>query len=282
MTTPRVLVFDSGVGGLSIAACIHQQLPAVKLVYLADNAAFPYGNKAESVVVERSQALIAAALGEFPCDVIVVACNTASTVVLPYLRAMTSIPVIGVVPAVKPAVVLSVNRRIGVLATPATVRRPYLVDLISEFADGCKVERLGHPDLVYWIERLVTGIPIPGESLSGALQPFRDAGVDTVVLGCTHYPLITELLRAQLPGVKYWVDSGDAIARRTAWLLEQQGSPADSLKRPIDHRPVEVALFTGAAPRGLGAFLSRLGLGDAKIRGGWPAAVESIAAAGAV
>lgn len=282
MTTPRVLVFDSGVGGLSIAACIHKQLPAVRLVYLADNAGFPYGNQPESVVIERSQALIKAATEAYPCDVIVVACNTASTVMLPHLRAMTTIPVIGVVPAIKPAVSLSVNRRIGVLATPATVRRPYLEDLITDFADGCTVERLGHPDLVYWIERLVTGVPVPEALLSEALQPFRKAGVDTVVLGCTHYPLIGDLLKAQLPEVRYWVDSGDAIARRAAWLLEQQGHAADSLKCPIDEMPVEAALFTGEAPTGLGAFLGQLGLGSTDIRGRWPAAVETFTAAGSV
>ncbi|MDX1551272.1 MAG: glutamate racemase [Marinobacter sp.] len=282
MTPPRVLVFDSGVGGLSIAACIHHQLPAVRLVYLADNAGFPYGNQPESVVIERSQALIAAAIEEYPCDVIVVACNTASTVVLPHLRAMTSTPVIGVVPAIKPAVALSVNRRIGVLATPATVRRPYLHELISEFAYGCTVERLGHPDLVYWIERLVTGVPVSEELLYGALQPFRDAGVDTVVLGCTHYPLIADLLKAQLPDVKYWVDSGDAIARRAAWLLEQQGHPDGSLQGPLGDRPVDAALFTGAAPTGLEAFLGPLNLGCVEIRERWPAALRTAIAAGSV
>ncbi len=282
MTTPRVLVFDSGVGGLSIAAWIHKQLPAVRLLYLADNAGFPYGNQPESVVIERSQALITAATEEYPCDVIVVACNTASTVMLPHLRAMTTIPVIGVVPAIKPAVSLSVNRRIGILATPATVRRRYLEDLITDFAGGCAVERLGHPDLVYWIERLVTGVPVPEALLSEALQPFRVAGVDTVVLGCTHYPLIGDLLKAQLPEVKYWVDSGDAIARRAAWLLEQQGHAAESLEYPIDEMPVEAALFTGEAPAGLGAFLGQLGLGSTDIRGRWPAAVEPVTAAGSV
>ncbi|MFN2361496.1 MAG: glutamate racemase [Marinobacter sp.] len=282
MTIPRVLVFDSGVGGLSIAGRIHRQLPGVGLVYVADNAGFPYGNQPESVVIERSQALIGAALEEFPCDVIVVACNTASTVVLPHLREMTSTPVIGVVPAVKPAVALSVNRRIGVLATPATVRRPYLKNLIDEFAGDCMVERLGHPDLVYWIERLVTGTLVPERQLHSALQPFRDAGVDTVVLGCTHYPLITEMLREQLPEVKFWVDSGDAIARRTAWLLEQQGYAPDTLEQPLGSSPVEAALFTGAAPDRLGAFLDQLELGSGDIRSHWAAMAAGVIAAGSV
>lgn len=269
MTAPRMLVFDSGVGGLSVASCISRRLPAVELIYLADSAGFPYGNQPESVVIDRSRALIRAALEEFPCDIVVVACNTASTVVLPDLRAMTSIPVIGVVPAIKPAVALSSNRRIGVLATPATVRRPYLMSLINEFAGDCSVECLGLPDLVYWIERLVTGTPIPEALLSGALQPFRDAGVDTVVLGCTHYPLIGDLLRAHLPQVENWVDSGDAIARRAIWLFEQQGRDDASLQQPQPARPVKAVLFSGKAPEGIATFLGGLGLGSADIRGSW-------------
>ncbi|EDM49842.1 glutamate racemase [Marinobacter algicola] len=281
MTVPRVLVFDSGVGGLSVADCIHRQLPGVKLVYLADNAGFPYGAQPESVVIERSQALIRLALSEFPCDVIVVACNTASTVVLPYLRAMTSIPVVGVVPAVKPAAAVSENRRIGLLATPATVRRPYLADLIDEFASDCTVERLGHPDLVQWIENLVSGSPVPEQALSVALQPFRDVGVDTVVLGCTHYPLIKDLLQRQLPAVKHWVDSGEAIARRAIWLFEQQGLVLESLMAlDSEGGVVDAALFSGDVPQGIGGFLNELGLATSDIRGGWSSAAAGVIAGG--
>ena len=281
MTVPRILVFDSGVGGLSVADCIHRQLPGIKLVYLADNAGFPYGGQPESVVIERSQTLIRMALAGFPCDVIVVACNTASTVVLPHLRAMTPIPVIGVVPAVKPAAAVSENRRIGVLATPATVRRPYLADLVDEFASDCTVERLGHPELVQWIEDLATGTPVPEQTLSLALQPFRDAAVDTVVLGCTHYPLIKDLLQRQLPGVKHWVDSGEAIARRAAWLFEQQGQGVERLLAPHgDSDVVDAVLFSGDIPPGIGSFLDGLGLATHDIRGNWPSLVAGVTAAG--
>lgn len=282
MTAPRILVFDSGVGGLSVADCIHRQLPGARLVYLADNAGFPYGGQPESVVIERSLSLIRQALSELPCDVIVVACNTASTVVLPHLRAMTPTPVIGVVPAVKPAAVVSVNRRIGVLATPATIRRPYLNDLINEFASDCAVERLGVPDLVQWIENLVTGTPVPEQALSRALQPFRDAGVDTVVLGCTHYPLIKDLLQRHLPEVKHWVDSGEAIARRAAWWLDQQGHALENLLSNTSGvgEPVDAALFSGDAPEGAAPFMEGLGLGVAEIRGHWPVPAAGITAAG--
>lgn len=265
---PRVLVFDSGLGGLSIAACIHQALPSVQLLYLADSAGFPYGGQPESVVVERSTWLIGEMLATMPCDIVVVACNTASTVVLPALRAMTDTPVIGVVPAIKPAAALSDNRRIGLLATPATVIRPYLTELIETYASDCVIERIGHPDLVCWIERLLAGEKLPYKELDTALQPFRDARVDTVVLGCTHYPLVMPLLKELLPGVAHWVDSGEAIARRVAWLLEQAGlDTSHSFNCPIDQ-----VMFTGQLPDGLEGFLAELGLAADQLSGDWPAA----------
>ncbi|MDI9246099.1 glutamate racemase [Marinobacter sp. CHS3-4] len=271
MSQPRILVFDSGIGGLSIAACIRQALPGVRLMYLADSARFPYGAQTEAVVIERSKALIAEALSAFPCDVVVVACNTASTVVLPELRSMTDTPVIGVVPAIKPAASLSRNRRIGLLATPATIKRPYLTDLVESFASDCSIERIGHPELVRWVEGQLAGEQLPEQALSRALQPFRDAGVDTVVLGCTHYPLIKPLLQKLLPEVIHWVDSGEAIARRVEWLLEQAGAEGSALKRPLPGRPMEGALFTGALPEGVDGFLASLNLSADQCLGHWPA-----------
>jgi glutamate racemase len=270
---PRVLVFDSGIGGLSVAACIHRYLPGVDLVYLADNAGFPYGDKPETVVIDRCCTLIARALEQYPCDVIVVACNTASTVVLPHLRAMTSVPVVGVVPAIKPAAAKTRNRRIGLLATPATVRRPYLDRLIEEFAGDCRVERIGHPGLVRWAEDLVSGGVVPVDELTDAMKAFREARVDTVVLGCTHYPLLLESLKKSLPLVRFWMDSGEAIARRVAWLLEQTDQFADA-GRPVAEpapAPVSAALFSGSAPEGIARFMSELGLPVQLVRGIWPA-----------
>lgn len=274
---PRILVFDSGVGGLSVADCIHRQLPGLDLVYLADNAGFPYGDKPEAEVVERCTRLIASALGVYAPDVIVVACNTASTVVLPHLRAMTSVPVVGVVPAIKPAAAKTVNRRIGLLATPATVRRPYIDRLIEEFASDCLIERMGHPGLVSWAERLVAGHAVPEGELTEAMAPFRSAAVDTVVLGCTHYPLLLESLRKSLPGVRFWVDSGEAIARRVAWLLAEAGlavpgadvHPDDALAG--EKTAVLAALFSGPAPEGIAPFMAGLGLLPAQVAGNWPA-----------
>ena len=270
--SPRVLVFDSGVGGLSVAACIHRYLPGADLIYLADNAGFPYGDKSEPVVIERCCTLIARALEQYPADVIVVACNTASTVVLPHLRGRISVPVVGVVPAIKPAAAKTRNRRIGLLATPATVRRPYLDRLIEEFAGDCRVERIGHPGLVRWAEELVAGGVVPARELADAMEAFREAEVDTVVLGCTHYPLLLESLKRSLPAVRFWVDSGEAIARRVAWLLEQTGQLAvaeRAISQPA-HLPVTAALFSGPPPEGIAGFMSGLGLPPRQVCEGWP------------
>ena len=268
---PRVLVFDSGVGGLSVAARIHQSLPGADLVYLADNAGFPYGGQSEQVVIERCCSLIRQSLQQSPCDIIVVACNTASTVVLPHLRAMTERPVVGVVPAIKPAAACTVNGRVGLLATPATVQRPYLDKLIAEFASDCDVVRLGHPGLVCWAEQLVQGAEPPQDELDEAMAPLREAGVDTVVLGCTHYPLLLPWLRKSLPEVTAWVDSGDAIARRVAFLLGESGRLA-AAETPIADTGgvVSEARFTGDAPPDVALFMAEMGVSVARVCEHWP------------
>jgi len=266
---PQILIFDSGIGGLSIARCVRRALPGVHFVYLADTAGFPYGNQPEQEVIARCTALVRQALAEFSCDLVVVACNTASTVVLPHLRAQVSVPVVGVVPAVKPAAALTQNRRLGILATPATVRRPYLNRLIEEFAAHCRVERIGHPALVTWAEGLVDGQPVPEPELARLLLPLRRAGVDTVVLGCTHYPLLLPALRRALPEVRHWVDSGEAIARRVVYLLEQGAWPMQRLRQERQLLPVQAVLVTGALRPALAGFMAGLDLAAARSDGGW-------------
>ncbi|RBW50625.1 glutamate racemase [Marinobacter sp. F3R11] len=265
---PRILVFDSGVGGLSVAARVHEKLPDASIIYLADNAAFPYGGQPESVVIERCCALIVTALEQFPCDVVVIACNTASTVVLPSLRSLVDVPVVGVVPAVKPAAAQTLNHRIGLLATPATVRRLYLDQLVREFATGCQVERVGHPGLVQWAENLVRGVSVPQDELDVAVASLRDAGVDTVVLGCTHYPLLLDSLRQSLPDVKFWVDSGEAIARRVSSLLVEAGLAGKS--SGCGHASEVAALFSGNVPEGIVDFMMTQGLPQPEAKGNWP------------
>lgn len=267
---PRVLVFDSGVGGFSVAECIHHQLPGAEMIYLADNALFPYGDQPAEVVIERCCRLIGRVLTGIPCDVVVVACNTASTVVLPRLRQTVAAPVVGVVPAIKPAVAVTRNHRIGLLATPATVRRPYLDELVRQFASGCEVVRVGHPALVRWAEELVAGTSPDQVDVNHLLEPLREAGVDTVVLGCTHYPLLLPWLREGLPGHVHWLDSGKAIARRVAYLLDEQGQGMAAAAPMTPERPViREALFTGKAPTGLADFLEARSIPVGAICGEW-------------
>lgn len=256
--TPEVLLFDSGVGGLSIGQSLRQRLPGVHLSFLADNAGFPYGNQPEEVVIRRTVQLVTGQLAQRPADVVVLACNTASTVALPALRAVVPVPVIGVVPAIKPAAALSLNRRIGLLATPATIRRPYLDQLIADFAADCAITRVGQPDLVHWIERWAQGAELPEQALEQALLPLKEAQVDTVVLGCTHYPLIVDCFRRLLPGVQFWVDSGDAIARRAEALLLEQGWLSPALRQPLTG-DAHTCQFSGETPVSVNALLTRLG-----------------------
>lgn len=273
MTAPSVLVFDSGVGGLSVSQNIHAAIPSARLTYIADTACFPYGSQSESLITRRCLDLILHSLSEQPADVIVIACNTASTIVLPSLRAATHIPVVGVVPAIKPAALLSRNRRIGLLATPATIRRAYIDQLVEAFAADCELTRVGHPELVSWIENEVAGTALPEHALSQALEPFRAAGVDTVVLGCTHYPLIQQRLQLLLPDVAYWVDSGEAIARRTESLLTLAGFDTAA---PAGSDVVWDAFrFSGAIPDGISHYLQRLGLPAETLVPHWPTPMNS-------
>ena len=214
-----VLVFDSGVGGLSVAAEIRRRLPGLPLHYLMDSAGFPYGNKDDDTLIERVLRVCSEAVAQQQPRMLVVACNTASTLVLPALRATLDIPVIGVVPALKVAAQASPGGNIGLLATPATVNRPYTDNLIHEFAAGCRVRRLGSTELVQWAEDWVGFGREPTalfEHLDGWLM--QPDPVSHVVLGCTHFPLLRPMLERFWPTV-VWVDSGEAIARRVEQLL---------------------------------------------------------------
>ena len=212
-TAVDVLVFDSGVGGLSILNAIRPLAPGLSYAFLADNAGLPYGDKSESWLVERVPQVLDKVLQRIECKVLVIACNTASTIVLPALRKHYSFPVIGVVPAIKPAVALSQSKIIGLLATPATIARPYTDALIDEFARDCEVVRLGSSRLVSIAEEKLRGGVVDPQEIDRILEPFASNKPDVVVLGCTHFPLLRSELAASLPLVR-WIDSGEAVAKR--------------------------------------------------------------------
>jgi len=219
MTDSPVLVFDSGVGGLSVAAAIRQRLPDLPLHYLMDSAGFPYGNKDDVTLTGRVVDVCRAAVAEQQPRLLVVACNTASTLTLPVLRSVLDIPVVGVVPALKVAAAASPSGNIGLLATPATVNRSYTDDLIRDFAADCRVRRLGSSELVQWAEDWVATGREP-EALFEHLDHWLTQPdlLSHVVLGCTHFPLLRPVLERLWPAIS-WVDSGEAIARRVEQLL---------------------------------------------------------------
>lgn len=214
---PKILVFDSGVGGLSILGEVRQRLPHCNYVYACDNAAFPYGTKSEDELIARVDAVLKALIARIEPDIVVIACNTASTVALPKIRAHFSKPVVGVVPAIKPAAQLSHSKVIGLLATPGTVNRPYTQRLIDDFAPHCTVIRVGSTELVTIAEEKLRGVRPDIDRLKSILAPiFADPRTDTLVLACTHFPLLLAELQQAAPRPLQWVDSAEAIARRVA------------------------------------------------------------------
>ena len=234
-TRPTVLVFDSGVGGLSVYDEVRQLLPDLHYIYAFDNVAFPYGEKSEEFIVERVVEIVTAVQERYPLALAIIACNTASTVSLPALREKFAFPVVGVVPAIKPAARLTTNGVVGLLATRGTVRRPYTHELVARFAAECKIEMLGSAELVELAEAKLHGHPVDLEELRKILRPWlrMKEPPDTVVLGCTHFPLLEEELLQVLPEGTRLIDSGAAIARRTVWLLEHESPNAFSADENI-------------------------------------------------
>lgn len=220
---PTILVFDSGIGGISVYNEIRQKIPTANYIYLFDNESFPYGDKSSRYLIERVKLVIAKIISIFNVDIIVIACNTASTICLPSLRESFSIPIVGVVPAIKPATKVTKNKCIGLLATKATVQREYTHNLINEFAQGYHLELLGLSELALIAERKLQGAPVDLQQLSVLMEPWLKLSVipDTIVLGCTHYPFIADELAILFPNATF-IDSGYAIASRVYHLLESK------------------------------------------------------------
>ncbi|KPF71598.1 glutamate racemase [Bosea sp. AAP35] len=223
--TPTILVFDSGLGGLTVLSKTMQAHPNAHVVYAADDAGFPYGRLAESDLVARVLAVMERLVARFHPDLVVIACNTASTLVLPALRARFAIPFVGTVPAIKPAAALTRSRLISVLATPGTVARDYTRGLIASYAGGCEVTLVGSTKLAGLAEAVLKGEPADDAAIAAEIAPCfveRDgARTDVVTLSCTHYPLLLERMRRLAPWPVEWIDPAPAIARRVVQLLGQ-------------------------------------------------------------
>ena len=247
---PTILVFDSGLGGLSVFRELARARPDARFVYAADDAAFPIGEWEEGALLARLVTVIAALIARVAPDAVVIACNTASTLVLPALRARYSIPFVGTVPAIKPACESSLTKRVTVLATPGTVKRDYTQALIRDFAGDCHVTLVGSTRLAPLVEAVMAGETVPDEDFAAEIAPafVREAGerTDTVVLACTHYPLVLERLKKVAPWPVRWIDPAPAIARRLSSLIGPvafAASPAPlrlfSTGHPLDAKLVE-------------------------------------------
>jgi glutamate racemase len=234
-----ILLFDSGVGGLSVLDKVRGLLPDAPILYAADNAGLPYGNKTEAQIAARVSGLLGRMTERFRPRLVCIACNTASTIALASVREVLEVPIVGTVPAIKPAAALTRTGVIGLLGTEATIRQGYVDRLEAEFAADKTLLRHGAPELVAAAEAKLRGEPVDPAVFARAAAALRAMPggdrIDTVVLACTHFPLVQdELAAAFAPGVTF-VDGSDGIARRIAFLTEGQ---------PFARTHPDIALFT--------------------------------------
>jgi len=254
---PGILVFDSGLGGLTVFREIVKARPDARFVYAADDAFFPYARQDEGKLVVRVLDVIEALIAAHRPDLVVIACNTASTLVLPALREKFKVPFVGTVPAIKPACASSNSKLVTVLGTEATVKREYTRALIRDYAQGCAVTLVGSPRLAELAEAELKGELVSDDDVAAELAPcFVEADgkrTDTVVLACTHYPLLLQRFETLAPWPVNFIDPAPAIARRVLDLL---GAPASGAVA----EPVRFIFTSGTAPSAtLQAALGRFG-----------------------
>ncbi len=259
--TQRILAFDSGIGGFGIVRALRARLPGTPVDYLADTAIYPYGEQEDATLIARVVTLMGEAIASLAPDLVVIACNTASTLALGALRDRYAIPFVGCVPPIKWAAQLSRTRTIGLLATRATVRRPYLRALQQRYAPDCTLLAHGARGLADLAERVFRGHAAAPDIVQGELaalfeQPGGDR-IDVVGIGCTHYTFLMDAFRAASPPGMIWLDPADAVARQAATVL--QALPP----RPEALRAHDRAFFTAmpAEPLRMTTAMAALGYG---------------------
>ncbi len=244
MTAPTIVVFDSGLGGMTVYREVVKLLPGARYVYCADDVCFPYSDLGEAPLTVRVLAVSQSIIDQYEPDLFVVACNTVSTVALAALRQRFEVPIVGTVPAVKPAAAASKSKLISVLGTEATVRQEYTRALIDDFASECEVTLVGSQRLATIAESDMRGEPVDDDEIKREIAPCfveKDGRrTDVIVLGCTHYALLLERLQHLAPWPVQWQDPAPAIARRVADLLDG----ADDLQGVASAR----AVFTSGKP----------------------------------
>ena len=258
---PTILVFDSGLGGLTVLEQVRRARPDARYVYAADDAAFPYGRLSEPVLVQRVLDVMGRLIATHRPDLVVIACNTASTLVLPALRQRFPTPFVGVVPPIKPAAETSRSRLVTLLATPGTVARSYTRDLIATYAAACSVTSVGSHHLAKYAEAELAGRPVDDAAIAAEIAPCfvtaeEGRRTDVVCLACTHYPLLRPRFERLAPWPVTWIDPAPAIARRVTQLLGSTPRDARSDEGPV------LGAFTGGATltEALRASLDRRGI----------------------
>ena len=250
-----ILVFDSGLGGLTVLREVVRARPEAHYVYVADDAFFPYGHRSEEQIISRAVPLIGDLISEHRPDLIVIACNTMSVSVMAHLRATYTGPFVGTVPAIKPACAASKTKRVSVLGTKATVKREYTQALIRDFAQGCEVTLVGSAELAALAETALSGGAVSDKEILAELMPCfvgadEDASkrTDTIVLACTHYPLLLNRLKQLAPWPVDWIDPAPAIAKRVTSLLPEARGALNGAEAKM--------IFTSGRPHRLSAALT--------------------------
>jgi glutamate racemase len=259
---PNILVFDSGLGGLTVFREVVRARPDAHYVYVADDAFFPYGRHEEAALIARLVPLMGDLIAAHRPDLVVIACNTASTLVLAHLRAAYSVPFVGTVPAIKPACAHSRTKLVSVLGTEATVTREYTHKLIRDFGQECEIALVGSARLAGLAEAALRAAPVEDASILAEIAPCfvkrEERRTDTIVLACTHYPLLRERLDRLAPWPVAFIDPAPAIARRVTQLL----GPAGSAPTAAERRAGDRFVFTSALapPAALISALTEFGL----------------------
>ena len=233
----HIVVFDSGIGGTSVMSHIQTTLPSARFSYLMDNKYLPYGELSPTFLTQRITSLLTDFINtRDSVDLLVIACNTASTQTLEALRSIFPFPIVGVVPAIKPAAENTQTNKIGLLATPGTVANSYTANLISNFASGCKVKLYGSSKLVKLAEQYFWQGKCDLQELRDELKLLSiDSSIDYLVLGCTHFPILASLLKKELVNEMQLLDSGVAIANRVNSLLEMGEKSCSIKKQPVGY-----------------------------------------------
>lgn len=250
-----ILLFDSGLGGLSVLKELRKALPDAPIIYAADTAGLPYGEKTEAEIAARVAGLLGRMSERYAPRLICIACNTASTIALGMVRSVLQVPIVGTVPAIKPAAAITKTGTIGLLGTAATIRQSYVDDLEAQFAGDKRLIRYAAPELVGAAETLLRGGRPDDAVFAQAVEGLRSQPggdeIDTVVLACTHFPLLEDELRAAMGPAIAFVHGAEGIARRIHSLTLGQKFARNVEDRAIVTGQVDGALTAALVPYGL-------------------------------